>query len=328
MPNTCLRCGTPFGEHLHACPKCSLYNFKTMAWIGAEVKQEYLSKWKDRKTEVTQDLIENLFQLILDHYKIKPKRLKIKTGKTGLFEIKSLDIAHTNIELIYNPLTLAFYDKDEIESMLYHEAFHPLTMKTSDAIPVPESQYEELMDYLSDFTVVYSEYINYAEQSDYYRTSKAFTRVKEKEIPNYSLILTNLKHFMTTGSLPHALFAHNMLIKMLSDAIYFCVFPAETINSWADKYKANAILKFYKWITEDFTYIHSLQPIPEQIFSLTQLTGGLTLHVDSSELVLGNTILFTPDTLGFYQGRYDRTSDSHERKIIQTWIERYNSVYQ
>ena len=149
---------------------------------------------------------------------------------------------HTNIELTYNPLILSFYDYEEIESMLYHEAFHPLTQKGSDEILVPDVA-PELADYLSDFTVVYNEFVNYASQDIYYKTSQSFSRVKIKEISNYSVILSNLKYVMSNDNLPTPLFPHHMLINILSDAIYFRLYDQKFIESWSEKNNANAILK-------------------------------------------------------------------------------------
>ena len=94
MANLCLRCHNPFGVALMECQSCGLPNFNIMTWISEEIKQEYLSKFSDKKTEVSQKLLEELFRKILDRYDIRPIRMKVKEGKTGLFEILSLNDAH------------------------------------------------------------------------------------------------------------------------------------------------------------------------------------------------------------------------------------------
>ena len=41
----------------------------------------------------------------------------------------------------------------------------------------------------------------------------------------------------------------------LSDAIYFRLYDQKLIESWSEKNHANAILKYYDWIMEDFSAI-------------------------------------------------------------------------
>jgi hypothetical protein len=165
-----------------------------MTWVPDEIKQEHMDKLTNKKTEVNQQSLEKAFRKTLEKYGVKPKRLRVKEGKTGLFEILSLDDNRSNIELTYNPITLSFYDQEEIDSMLYHEAFHPLTQKRQAAIPVPDTS-PELMEYLCYFTVAYDEYVNYADQREYYETNQAFLRVKLRELSNYSIILSSLRHY-------------------------------------------------------------------------------------------------------------------------------------
>ena len=107
-----------------------------MPWIPEEIKQEYLARYRNKKTEVNQKMLEKMFKKILEKYNIKPLRLRVKEGKTGLFEVVSLNDSNTNIELTYNALTLPLLDHEELESLLYHEAFHPLTQKGSNIVPV------------------------------------------------------------------------------------------------------------------------------------------------------------------------------------------------
>jgi hypothetical protein len=151
-----------------------------MPWISEDIKQEHLAKIGNKKTDINRELLETSFRKILKEYNITPIRLKVKEGQTGLFEILSLNDAHINIELTYNPVTLSFYDHEEIESMLYHEAFHPLTQEGSSGILVRDFNSPELTDYISDFTMVYNEYVNHKRQHQYYETSEPFSRVKRR----------------------------------------------------------------------------------------------------------------------------------------------------
>lgn len=69
-----------------------------------------MDKLTEKKTEVNQQSLEKAFRNILEKYGVRPNRLRVKEGKTGLFEILSLNNNHSNIELTYNPVTLSFYD--------------------------------------------------------------------------------------------------------------------------------------------------------------------------------------------------------------------------
>ena len=322
-----MRCGNRYGEKLPECPTCYLRNFELAPWIPEEIKQEYLDKWKIKKTVVTDNLIKTIFQKILEKYNIVPKRLKIKSGTTGMCEIRIFDKAKTNLELVYEPVVLSYFDEDEIEAMLYHEAHHVLTKNTTDDVMVPDVS-PELQDYLSDWTVAYDEYRNYAEHLDYYKTSKPFLMFKRKEIANYGVMIADLKYMFAIDSLPTPLHPHNILLKMFLDAVYFMLLDREVFASWATKYSMNAILKFYEWITEDLKYIQGVNPTLEEIFTFTQLSGAMSISVDSSELVLGNSMGFTPDASSFYKVHYDRNNNLNQRKLIQSWIDRFNLTYQ
>lgn len=302
-------------------------NLEFRTWVPEDVKQQYADKWKEKKTGISAKQLENLFRKILDEYGIKPAKLKVKDGQTGLFEITSYDDKHTNMELVYNKHALPYYDKDEIEAMLYHEAFHPLTMQSGSMIPVRPAP-RELMDYLTDFTVVYEEYVNYAEQLQHYEKSSAMLSVKLKEIPNYSIMFYDIKYAISLGRLPHALFPHNVLIKVLSDAIYFRILHKEVLDDWAEKNKANAILRFYDWIVQDFKEIHSYKPNAEEIFTLTQLTGQLSVSVETTEMILGNRIEFTPEAYDVYNSCLNAmASKPKENKMAQAWMDRFSSTY-
>lgn len=297
-----------------------------MHWVSNEIKQEYMDKLTEKKTEVNQQSLEKAFRNILEKYGVRPNRLRVKEGKTGLFEILSLNNNHSNIELTYNPVTLSFYDQEEIESMLYHEAFHPVTQRRGAEISVPDTS-PELMDYLSDFTVAYNEYVTYADQSEYYETNQAFLRVKLKELSNYSVILSTLRYFMSNGLLPNPLFPHITLIKILTDALYFRLYNKSVLESWAQKYHTDAILRFYDWIVENFRVIHTSNQAIEDIFMLTQSIGGLTISVDISEMVFGNRIEFSADAFDVYQCRTRDESNPIMRTIAHSWLNRFNSNY-
>jgi hypothetical protein len=329
LANLCLRCNNPFGPNLAECPNCSLPNFYVMPWISEEIKQEYLSQRTDKKTEINQKMIERIFKMILDKYNVKPIRLKVKEGKTGLFEILSLNDAHSNIEVTYNPVTLSFYDHEEIESMLYHEAFH-LSQGGSSGILVRDFNSPELTDYISDFTVVYYELVNYKSQHQYYEISQPFSRVKRKEISNYSVILSNLKHLISSNNLPTPLFPHQTVLKILSDAVYFRLIDQQSFASWAEKNHSNALLTYYDWITEDFSMIYNSNPSRDDVFKSTQLVGMLTISVDTTETILGDRIEFSPDAFNMYRRHHDLEDNRNNmarHTITQSWIDRYNSTY-
>lgn len=297
-----------------------------MHWVSSEIKQEYMDKLTNKKTEVKQQSLEKVFRKTLEKYGVRPKRVRVKEGKTGLFEILSLGDNHSSIELTYNPIALSFYDQEEIDSMLYHEAFHPLTQKRQAAIPVPDTS-PELMDYLSDFIVVYDEYANYANQREYYETNQAFLRVKLKELSNYSVILSTLRHYMSNGLVPNLLFPHITIIKILTDALYFRLYNKRVLESWAQKYHTDAILRFYDWIVEDFRVIHTSNQTTGDIFMLTQSIAALTISVDISELVFGNRIEFSADTFDIYQYRMREESNPIMRTVTNSWLNRFNSNY-
>jgi len=49
------------------------------------------------------------------------------------------------------------------------------------------------------------------------------------------------------------------------------------IESWSKKNHANAILKYYDWIMEDFSAIYNSNSSRDDVFKSTQLVGGLTI---------------------------------------------------
>lgn len=327
--NNCYLCNTSYNKTLLECPKCQLPNFELMTWVPENVKEKYIDKWRIKKTEITPKFIENIFKQILTKYNIKPKRLVVKPGNTPLIEITSHNKEQTNLELIYDPMKLSCFDQDEIESMLFHEAFHPLTSKRAEGIVVPAYDKPDLVDYISDFTVAYEEYINYKENEDYYSESEVFHRIKTKELPNYEIIIHNNKYFISNSMLPTPLTPHQQIIKLFFDLVYFMLVHKDEIITWASKNNVTTLLTLYEWIVADFEYIRRLNPDEKMITDLTRLVGQLVVSVIITEIILGDNLEFTPEAFDMYtmtKKKYDDGNHKHELVIIESWLDRLNSL--
>lgn len=264
-------------------------------------------------------MVKEIFQ----KYGYKPNRLKVKAGRTGIAEIRSRDRNQTNVEIVYNPYTLAYYDTEEIESIMHHEVFHALTKKRDDNIPTFADS-EEMADYISDFTVAYDEYTDYAEQLDYYKNSQAMLRYKKKEIANYRIMVADCRYAIANSGLPTPLFPHQTLIRIFRDAVYFQVVNQDVLSDWLKKDGLDSLLTFYGWITEDFIVIHKAKPEGDDIFRLTQVIGHMTTSLIAEYIISGNRIEFTPNSYARFEDAIAHLTKPTENEIARNWLSRLN----
>lgn len=279
-------------------------------------------RFATRKTEISQAMMTGIVREILKEYNLRPMKLKVAEAKTGMLEVWIHDSNHNNIEVGYNPNIIAFFNLEEIKALMHHEIFHPLTMKTDNMIPVPDNVQPEMRDYLSDFTVLYHEYINYAEYLAYYRDSRLFREYKVGEITNYEIIIQTLRYLVQNGTLPTPLHIHQMVIKILIDAVFFFAVDTQPFQEFANRINVQVLTQYYQWIVEDLKFIHELQPATTSMFELTQLIGHVTTSVIVENIIMNSVITFSPNSQQRFTDACDHLPEGPKRTIANRWLER------
>ena len=320
MDHTCPRCKNSYHPHIVECPTCKLINFNVATWIPDQVKQDYVKKWQEKKSDnITKKFIEKSFERILKKYGKKLKKLKVKTGMIPT-EISVKDNFQTNVEVSFNPSVLSFYDDDEIDATLHYLAFLLFTMQGSSNIRAPNVG-PNLVNYLTDFTVLYNAYLAYSKYSTYFNQNEAYLRAREREIPNFSIIIYGIRNALLSSEMP-PLFSLLGLSTIFQDALYFTLFYREKLESWAREYNMNSILTLYNWIIDDFKIIHDSKSSLNQMFDRTQLIGKLTTTVDTNAMMLKDRIIFLPDSKPTLEKLLSNTKDMTEGNLIKLWLTR------
>ena len=189
MAIKCPSCNMKYGKRLPSCPQCDQHNFEhddfKNLFLPLDIKNELIESKKLVSSELTSEQFEKNFRDACEELKFPLQTIQVK------IDDKSKNIIWTSngpepelptlhdLRVGFSPRMCRSYTKEQLDAMLRHEIFHPITLKQN-------FENESLFD-------VYAELINHREHIKKFQNDIHFNESKLKTLPEQKLGLLRLK---------------------------------------------------------------------------------------------------------------------------------------
>lgn len=328
MATKCYSCGKKFGIRVERCPFCLLPNLELPPF--KDLPQDYKVKTGlDSKplfpAPTDEEMKKLLKQAAVDcNFRIDSIEIKSNVKNTkNIVTITSQKNPH-DIVFEYNPILCKNFDEDGRRSILRHELFHPITVKTQIRV---ERHPDPILDQLTwAFGQIYFEMINHVEHIKTIPNDIPFREMKNKTISNS--IMSLLVRRNEIGKLREEDVRFQMYI-VLEHSVYFFHDNTKEILKWIEEYGFQAVWEFYSWINEDMMIVSkNIADIQNHMNLLYNFLFCLSLMVDVEKLLGENKIVFDPNLVEEYIDKRDFGNLPLINEIKEKWtqrIQKYNN---